>query len=80
MNPPYEPVSCVFHEQLEMAARRRRPVGLRLKSGETLHGVIEDVWTEAGAEYLRLADQQGRASTWRLDALDALWEDDDRGA
>lgn len=73
MSESYQPISCILHEQLEMAAIRGKPVCLQLRDGRALPGVVEDVWTEKGAEYLRLrrGDEQ---RTLRLDLLAGLEE------
>lgn len=72
MSEPYQPIDCALHSELEVAAEHRHPVALRLKSGDILDGVIEDVWTKDGAEYLRLREQD-RTRTLRLDELDTFW-------
>lgn len=59
MNQPYIPIDCSRHDELLALATLRRPCSLQaaLPDGGTaeLTGVIEDVYTEAGAEYLRLS-------------------------
>ncbi|MEK8088206.1 Rho-binding antiterminator [Thermithiobacillus plumbiphilus] len=73
MSEPYQPIACAFHEQLELAALKRQPVILHLQDGRSLAGVIEDVWTAQGAEYLRLK-AGNEPVTLRLDLLARLEE------
>ena len=69
---PYEPISCTVHDRLLAAATLRQPVDLEIGSpGEApaqVRGVIADVYSRGGAEYLRLVD----GSTFRLDELRSL--------
>lgn len=69
---PYEPISCSGHDQLLAFATLRKECRLTV-SGEDgvmtdVVGVIADVYTRAGAEYLRLRD----GSIFRLDRIRAL--------
>lgn len=54
----YVPVDCGFHDELEERAALRRPtvITYRDPAGDTaeVSGVIEDVFSRGGAEYLRL--------------------------
>jgi Rho-binding antiterminator len=72
MDHPYRPIDCSRHDELLALASLRRPCMLevRLADGtlESLAGVIEDVYTETGAEYLRLRD----GPTVRLDQIHTL--------
>jgi len=58
MSQPYIPIDCERHDELLALATLRRPCTLgitRLDGISTsLEGIIEDVYTESGAEYLRL--------------------------
>lgn len=69
---PYRPIDCGAHDRLLALATRGVPCDLDVDSGEgsvsRVHGVIVDVYSEAGAEYLRFAD--GRR--FRLDDLVAI--------
>lgn len=69
MNPPYEPVSCEFHDVLESAAVRRQPVAVVYRDDggvqATVVDVITDVAAKAGEEFMTL---QGGLSL-RLDRL-----------
>ncbi|MGC8468033.1 MAG: Rho-binding antiterminator [Acidithiobacillus sp.] len=56
---PYRPISCALHSVLELAAMHRRRIRLRLHDGRRMEGVIVDVWTEKGREYLRLRRDGG---------------------
>jgi Rho-binding antiterminator len=55
----YIPIDCSRHDELLALATLRRPCSLQaaFPDGSTadLTGVIADVYTEAGAEYLRLS-------------------------
>jgi Rho-binding antiterminator len=68
----YEPVDCSLHDRLEELATLRQPCELEFstESGgrETARGVIRDVYTEGGAEYVRLGD----GPTVRLDRIAAV--------
>jgi len=72
MTEPYSPIDCDLHDQLLALATLRRPCTLdvRLPDGNRseVKGVIEAVYTETGAAYLRL----GNGATVRLDRIDAL--------
>jgi len=58
-DPSYTPISCALHSELELAAMHRRRLRLRLRDGRELQGVIVDVWTEKGREYLKLSRDGG---------------------
>lgn len=66
---PYEPISCSGHDQLLAFATLRKECRLTVSmedgSPADVRGVIEDVYTRAGAEYLRLRD----GSVFRLDRI-----------
>ena len=69
---PYHPISCDVHDQLLALATLRREVELVVLrssgSGDAVRGVIEDVYTRSGAEYLRMRD----GTTLRLDQIRAI--------
>jgi Rho-binding antiterminator len=69
---PYVPISCSVHDELLALATLRRECELTVEAGEgaaeRVHGVIADVYSRGGAEYLELRD--GR--TFRLDRIVAL--------
>ena len=55
----YEPVACSFHDELGLRMMRGRPCTLVVdgrEQAETIEAVIADVFTEGGAEYVRLGD------------------------
>jgi Rho-binding antiterminator len=72
MDQPYEPISCSIHDEFLALATLRRECVLTVvgPDGESqiVSGVIEDVYTRAGAEYLRLRG----GPTFRLDRIRAL--------
>ena len=74
----YIPIDCDQHSVLELLAMRRARVVLRARDEVgrelTLLGVIEDVLTRSGAEYLVLRDQTACEHSIRLDRLEALFD------
>lgn len=72
MDQPYIPIDCSRHDELLALATLRTPCSLEVAAPHgapvVLAGVIADVYTEAGAEYLRLRD----GSIVRLDHIRAL--------
>ena len=57
--PSYEPVACSFHDELGLRMMRGRPCTLVVdgrEQTETIEAVIADVFTEGGAECVRLDD------------------------
>ena len=69
---PYQPISCTGHDQLLALAtlRQEYEITVGAKDGNTakILGIIEDVYTRDGAEFLRLRD----GSVFRLDRIQAL--------
>jgi Rho-binding antiterminator len=68
--PPYTPIPCNFHDRLLHFATLRQAVRIiYLPEGNPeeaiAEGIIEDVYTQASAEYLRLHN----GLTIRLDQL-----------
>lgn len=55
---PYRPIDCSLHDQLLARATLRTPTSITYRSNGgdplTARGVIEDVFTRGGAEFLRL--------------------------
>lgn len=76
MTTDYEPIDCGQHSVLELLAMRRARVVAR--SGppkgtvSIVEGVVCDVLTRDGAEYLILHDQADRECSIRLDRLLSL--------
>jgi transcriptional antiterminator Rof (Rho-off) len=72
MNPAYIPIDCSRHDELLALATLRTPCVLEVDGPDgdpvTTDGVIEDVFTAAGAEYLRMRD----GPTVRLDHIRML--------
>ena len=68
----YTPPSCSFHDELESHAVRREVVRIEFQDLEGAEhevvGTIADIWSEAGAEYLRTDD----GTTLRLDRVKAV--------
>lgn len=69
---PYRPIDCGVHDRLLALATRGQLCDLDVAApgfgAHRIHGVIVNVYSEAGAEFLRLAD--GRQ--FRLDTIRAI--------
>jgi len=65
----YQPISCMQHERLEFAVLRRIPLKLQLANGDALAGMGLDVYTQAGAEWLKFRDATGVEQVIRLDQI-----------
>ena len=69
MDTEYTPISCAAHDELLALATKRQRCELVVRGADggtaRLEGVIQDVYTSEGAEYLRLND----GSVVRLDRL-----------
>ena len=65
----YQPISCSFHDVLEASATLRKNVEIRFLqddgSAETIHAVIQDIYTQDRAEFIKLNNSQ----SIRLDRL-----------
>lgn len=70
----YQPISCAQHERLEFAVLRRIPLKLKLKNGRALSGLALDVYTQAGAEWLKFRDADGMEELIRLDQIEEFSE------
>jgi len=74
MSTDYVPVACAFHDRLEHLALRRTSCRVHYMDGpdsRVAAGIVRDILTADGAEYLIL----GAASTRiRLDAITAIEE------
>jgi Rho-binding antiterminator len=72
MDQPYVPIACSIHDEFLALASLRRSceltVALADGGEQTVSGVIADVYTREGAEYLQLRD----GPTFRLDRIRAL--------
>lgn len=67
----YEPVSCDYHDQLEAAAVTRKDVELEFDAQgvrQRERGRIADVYTDDGAEYVKLENGDGSVRV-RLDEI-----------
>jgi transcriptional antiterminator Rof (Rho-off) len=64
----YQPIPCSEHERLELAVLRRSPLRLQLNDGRRLTGCALDVYTEPGAEWLKLRTSAGEEII-RLDQI-----------
>ncbi len=70
----YQPIACMQHERLEFAVLRRIPLHLKLKDGRELIGLVLDVYTKGGAEWLKIRDGGEAEETLRLDQIAAFKE------
>ena len=68
-NEDYQPISCDFHDLLEVHATRRKPTQVQYRDAsgmvQTRDAVITDVYAREGADYLTLSTGE----TLRLDQL-----------
>jgi len=65
----YQPISCMQHERLELAVLRRTPLKLQIVNGTVLDGLVLDVYTQGGAEWLKFRDSMGVEQVIRLDQI-----------
>jgi Rho-binding antiterminator len=68
MSNDYQPVACSFYDELGLRMMRGRPCTLIIDEAgdlQTIEAVIQDVYSEGNAEYVRLDD--GRSI--RLDRI-----------
>ena len=71
MNTDYTPIACGFHDRLEDAAVRRRPVELVWhdpQGDRVAETTVDDVFAKDGADWVRL----GTGETVRADRLVSL--------
>jgi Rho-binding antiterminator len=65
----YEPISCDYHDLLEVHATKRQPAQIAFRDEDgavkSVNAVITDVFARAGADYLSLSTGE----TLRLDQL-----------
>ena len=54
MSEKYNPISCSWHDTLLHKATLKEQVSFELESGQSLGGIIEDVYTTEKEEFLRL--------------------------
>lgn len=54
MREPYKPISCSWHDTLLHKATLKDEVSFELESGQSLTGIIVDVYTKEKEEFLRL--------------------------
>ena len=68
-NSDYQPISCDFHDLLEVHATKRQPTPVQFRDADgqlqTRVAVITDVYAKEGADYLTLSTGE----TLRLDQL-----------
>ncbi len=57
---PYLPIDCGFHDQLEALAVRGTVVSVEIEDGGAFRARIADVFARGGADYARLAPEDGQ--------------------
>ena len=82
----YEPIDCNVHDQLLERATLGQPTEVRYEADDTAgqsvreervaHGIIEDVFTREGAEYLRIAGASSAPIEIRLDKIVHFGDDE----
>jgi len=68
---PYRPISCDYHDELEAAAMHKERVALEFELEgvpQRENGVVDDVYTANGAEFIRFRTEGG-ALEIRLDHI-----------
>ncbi|MTV41365.1 hypothetical protein [Duganella radicis] len=69
MTTDYQPISCDFHDLLEVHATKRQATTIQFRDADgqlqTRHAIITDVFARDGADYLTLSTGE----TLRLDQL-----------
>ena len=71
---PYSPISCDYHDELEAAAMHKQHVELEFELEgvpQRESGVVEDVFTSDGAEWVRFRAEEGPLEI-RLDHIIAM--------
>ena len=69
---PYRPISCDYHDELEAAAMHKEPVELEFELEgvpQRERGVVDDVYTADGAEFIRFSSDGGGPLEIRLDHI-----------
>lgn len=72
----YEPIACDYHDQLEAAAMHKSAVELEFELDGVPQkelGMVEDVYTANGAEFIRFAAESGSLEI-RLDHIISMKE------
>ena len=70
----YQPIACLQHERLEFAVLRRLPLQIKLHDARSLSGLVLDVFTQGGAEWLRFRSATGVEDLIRLDQIESFNE------
>ena len=70
----YQPIACLQHERLEFAVLRRLPLQIKLHDARSLSGLVLDVFTQGGAEWLRFRSATGVEELIRLDQIESFNE------
>ena len=71
MEERYQPVSCDYHDELEVAAMHKKPVELEFDLDgvrQQERGTIADVYSSNGAEFVKFVSERG-ALDIRLDQI-----------
>ena len=73
MTSDYQPIPCIQHDRLELAALKRQWLELNVTAGECVGRqrlLPRDVYTRDGAEWLLAETESGETVTLRLDWFD----------
>jgi len=73
MNEDYRPVACALHSEYELLAMHRTPVRLHViddrGAKNIAAGIVQDLLTRQGGEYLVLLDTENNSHEFRLDRI-----------
>ncbi len=73
MTTEYHPIDCDRHSVLELLAMRQAEVSLEAESEDAgtvnVDGIVTDVVTRGGAEYLVITNSTGQPVSLRLDRI-----------
>ena len=70
----YQPIACAQHERLEFAVLKHISLQLSLNDSRSFSGLALDVYTQAGAEWLKIRDVSGAEQVIRLDQIASFSE------
>ena len=65
----YHPISCALHSEYELLAMHRSVVEVIYHDQIRLKGLVTDIRTSQGAEYMRLETEENEIVQIRLDKI-----------
>lgn len=65
----YQPISCALHSEYELLAMHRSAVEVIYQDQIRLKGIVTDIRTSQGAEYMRLETEENDIVQIRLDKI-----------